>query len=72
MVRFKGEIYLLLAAIIWGSAFIFQKMGMDHIGPFSFSAFRYVIGALVLLPVIFIRDVVTERKGRQAEIVFFS
>lgn len=71
MVRFKGEIYLLLAAIIWGSAFIFQKMGMDHIGPFSFSAFRYVIGALVLLPVIFIRDVVTERKGRQTEIVFF-
>ena len=54
MRKLNGEIYLLLAAVIWGSAFIFQKMGMDYIGPFTFSFFRFTLGSLALLPVIFI------------------
>ena len=54
MQKLKGELYLLLAAVIWGSAFIFQKMGMDYIGPFTFGAFRFTLGSLALLPVIWI------------------
>lgn len=54
MQRFKGELCLLLAAVIWGSAFIFQKMGMDHIGPFTFGIFRFILGSLALLPVILV------------------
>ncbi len=50
----KGEISLLLAAILWGSCFIFQKKGMDYIGPFTFGTFRFILGSLVLLPVIMI------------------
>ena len=29
----KGNIALLIVAIIWGSGFIAKKMGMDSIGP---------------------------------------
>lgn len=54
MRRFKGEACLMITAIVWGSAFVFQKMGMDHIGPFTFGAFRFIIGALALLPVMWI------------------
>lgn len=50
--KFKGELCLLLASLIWGSAFIFQKAGMDYVGPFTFSFFRFFLGALALLPVI--------------------
>ena len=54
MKKYKGEACLFLTALIWGSAMIFQKMGMDHIGPFLFGFFRFTIGALVLIPVILI------------------
>lgn len=60
--RFKGQVALLLAAIIWGSAFIFQKMGMDHIGPFTFGIFRFILGSLALLPVIWIVGALNRRK----------
>ena len=59
----RGSIYLLLAAIIWGSAAVAQSMGMDHVGPFTFNGLRTLIGALVLLPVILIRDRASKRRG---------
>lgn len=62
----KGRVALLIATIIWGSAFIFQKMGMDHVGPFTFGLFRFCLGALALLPVIWIADAVQRRKAQTA------
>ena len=46
---------LLLAAFIWGIAFVAQSVGMDYIGPFSFGASRFLLGTVVLLPVIYVR-----------------
>ncbi|MDI9520488.1 MAG: DMT family transporter [Bacillota bacterium] len=57
-----GSLMLLLAAIIWGSAFVAQSMGMDHIGPFTFQAVRSLMGAVALLPVIFLFD--KQRKSK--------
>lgn len=54
---------LLLAAVIWGSAFVAQSVGMDYMGPFTFSAIRNVIGSIVLIPVILIIDKNRRRKG---------
>ena len=48
----KGEVILLLVAVLWGSCFIFQKVGMVYIGPYTLGTFRFIIGGLVLLPVI--------------------
>lgn len=50
----KGEICLMLASILWGSCFMFQKKGMDYIGPFTLGTFRFVLGSLVILPIILI------------------
>lgn len=52
----KNNILLLLAAFIWGSAFVAQSVGMDYVGPFTFTCVRSIIGALVLLPVIACMD----------------
>ncbi len=54
--QMKGTAMLLLAAMVWGAAFVAQTVGMDHVEPFTFQAFRQMLGALVLLPVIFLRD----------------
>ena len=62
----KGEAILLLASIIWGSAYIFQKMGMDYVGPFTFGFFRFNIGALALVPVILLFDRFNRCKGHAA------
>ncbi len=43
---------LLLTAFIWGSAFVAQSLGMDHIGPFTFNTVRNFIGGIALIPVI--------------------
>lgn len=72
MRKFKGELCLLLASFIWGSAFIFQKMGMDHVGPFTFGFFRFTLGALALLPVIWITGRANARRETPREITPFK
>ena len=47
----KSNISLLLAAAIWGLAFVAQSEGMEYIGPFTFGATRCFLGVLFLLPV---------------------
>lgn len=47
---------MLLATIIWGSAFVSQSIGMDYIEPFTFQAIRCALAVLGLLPVILIAD----------------
>lgn len=42
------SLYLLLAAFIWGMAFVSQSKGMDYMGPLTFNGVRSLIGALVL------------------------
>lgn len=56
MKKVKGEILLFITAIIWGTAFVAQIVGMEHIGPFTFTASRTLIGALSLIPVIILMD----------------
>ena len=45
---------LLLAAFIWGSAFVAQSVGMDYVEPFTFNCVRSIIGGLVLIPCIYL------------------
>lgn len=48
----RGSVLLLLAAMIWGCAFVAQSVGMDYIGPITFNGVRSFIGAAALVPVI--------------------
>lgn len=52
----KHTLLLLLTAFIWGIAFVAQSVGMDYVGPFTFTASRSIIGAIVLIPCIFLLD----------------
>ncbi len=46
---------LLLTSLIWGLAFVAQRMGMEHVGPFTYNAARFALGSLCLLPVLALR-----------------
>lgn len=54
--KLKNNLLLVLAALIWGVAFVAQSVGMEYVGPFTFNAVRFLIGGLVLIPCIFFLD----------------
>ncbi len=58
--QIRANLLLLLAAAIWGFAFVAQRIGMEHVGPFAFNASRFFLGGVVLLPILFF-----QRKGRE-------
>ena len=45
---------LVLTAMIWGFAFVAQRMGAEHVGSFVFNGIRFALGALSLIPVVLI------------------
>ena len=49
----RSDTLLLLAAVIWGFAFVAQRIGMEYIGPFGFNGVRFALGGLALLPLLF-------------------
>ena len=50
----KNSLFLLLAAIILGIAFVAQSVGLEYVGGFTFSAVRSLLGSVVLIPLILI------------------
>ena len=52
----RADLILLLTAFIWGLAFVYQRSGMDHIGPITFTFGRFLIGALAIVPLWYVME----------------
>lgn len=50
MSRTSANALLLLAALIWGTTFVAQQLGMQNVGPLAFTGIRFLLGALIILP----------------------
>lgn len=50
--KVKATILLFLTAIIWGFAFVAQRVGAEFVGAFTFNGVRFMLGACSLVPVI--------------------
>lgn len=61
--QLKGNLLLLTTATIWGAAFVAQRVGMDYVGPLTFSWARFVLAVLVLIPVVRIMDRSSKKKA---------
>ena len=48
----RADLLMLLAAAIWGFAFVAQREGMETMGPFLFNTARFFIGTVFLLPIV--------------------
>ena len=62
--RLKSALLLLTAALIWGSAFVGQLLGMASVGPLTFTAARFVLGALLVAPLAWREWQQIRRSGR--------
>lgn len=49
----KGVLLLLIGSFIWGTTFVAQSMGTNHLNAFSFNCIRNFIGVFALIPVLF-------------------
>ncbi len=50
--KLRGNILLLITAIIWGTAFVAQSEGMRYVEPFTYNGVRTLLGGIVLIPII--------------------
>ncbi|PIE55974.1 MAG: EamA family transporter [Desulfobulbus propionicus] len=48
--HFFSDLLLLLTAMVWGFGFVAQRVGMEHLGPYSFNGFRFLLAGLCLIP----------------------
>jgi len=51
----RANILLFIAAAIWGFGFVAQRAGMEYVGPFTFNAIRFALGAISLIPILFFK-----------------
>ena len=63
--KMRGNLMLLLTALIWGTAFVAQSVGMDYVEAFTFSCVRNLVGGMVLIPCIFL---LRKLKAKQEEV----
>ena len=63
-----GMACLVLAALIWGFAFVSQVQGMDSTTPLFFGATRFTLGAISLIPLLwFRRNTIAEQERKRRE-----
>lgn len=60
----RNSLLLILTAFIWGIAFVAQSKGGDAVGPYTFNCLRFILGAVVLIPVIYLLDKLNLTKRR--------
>ena len=61
----QSSLLLLIAAFIWGSAFVAQRSGMAYIGPLTFMFFRSLLACLFLAAVY----AISRAKARKAQVL---
>lgn len=64
--RIRQNVFPLITALIWGTAFVAQSMGADYMGAFTFNAARAVIAFVFLLCLCGIRSLYRRRTGAGA------
>ena len=72
MKQLKSTLILLLTAIIWGFAFVAQRVGIEYVGNYTFIASRFALGALSLIPIILIFEKEEKNPAKLKRTFFFG
>jgi drug/metabolite transporter (DMT)-like permease len=74
--RLQADLLLFLVAVIWGSAFVAQRVAAAYVGPFVYNGARFLVGGLALVFVVGRRWRELERRevigGGLAGLVLFA
>lgn len=60
-----SNLILTLTALIWGLAFVAQRVGMEFVGPMLFNGLRFTLGLITLLPLFWLGRI---RRNRKPEV----
>ena len=52
----QASVLLFLTAVIWGGGFVAQRLAMQQLGPYLFNGFRFLLGAITLIPVMLLQS----------------
>ena len=52
----RANLLLFIAAAIWGFGFVAQRAAMEYVGPFTFNAVRFALGAITLIPLLLTKN----------------
>lgn len=63
----RSNIFLLIAAFIWGFAFVAQRVGIEYIGAFTYNAIRFALGSIAIIPIMLFN-----KRNKTAETRIFS
>lgn len=66
----RANLLLLIVAFIWGTTFVAQRIGMEHIGPMLYNAARYALAFVVLYPLAYWQSQ-TQQKPMTQSIYFW-
>ena len=61
--RVRQNVFPVLAAMIWGMAFVAQSVGAEHVEPFTFNAVRALVASLFLLGLCGVMHLLRKRSG---------
>lgn len=59
----KNIIFPIVAALIWGTAFVAQSVGAEHVPPFAFNAARGVVAVVALSVILLVWNMIKKRRG---------
>lgn len=62
MKKVKGIVFLILAALVWGVAFVAQKASVGKIGTFTMSTTRFFLGGVSLTLISIVFDLIKKKK----------
>lgn len=65
--KIRHILFPILAALIWGTAFVAQSVCTDYVPPFAFNAIRSFIAVAALIPTAFVFDAAARRRGEPPE-----
>lgn len=55
--RWSLWLLIIITTILWGYAWVLMKLSLAYMGPFTFSAFRFIVGSLSMLFVLWMAKV---------------
>lgn len=63
MTRLQANLVLLVTAFVWGTTFAVQQLAMTHVGPMIYTGARFLLGALMVLPIALVQSRRLKRKA---------
>lgn len=68
----KPLVVWLLLCVVWGTTWIFIKLGLEDLPPISFAALRFTVACLILLPILYAQKIILPKSEKIWKVIFIT